>query len=91
MIVESEVLTTAGTDMVKLADRVSTAKTQKVPVTTKVLPPGTDSVSALLARFFNTRGQQYQLHTDRGAEIGREIGQGVTAAAKAYEDADTIL
>ncbi|AKN18875.2 hypothetical protein B586_17820 [Mycobacterium haemophilum DSM 44634] len=73
-----------STKMTEIADSISIANAQKASVMTKIPAPGKDSVSALLARFFNARGQLYQVHTDRGADIGKQLSQSLKDAASAY-------
>ncbi|WP_368859897.1 PE family protein [Mycobacterium haemophilum] len=46
-------MTGISTKMVEIAHQVSIANAQKAPAMTKIPAPGKDSVSALLARFFN--------------------------------------
>ncbi|KLO32424.1 hypothetical protein ABH37_03490 [Mycobacterium haemophilum] len=74
--------------MVEIAHQISIANAKKASVMTKIPAPGKDSASALLARFFNARGVLYQVHTDRGAEIGKQFSWSLKDAASEYEDTD---
>ncbi|WP_082607604.1 PE family protein [Mycobacterium haemophilum] len=83
-------MTGISTKMVEIAHQVSIANAQKAPAMTKIPAPGKDSVSALLARFFNARGVSYQVHTDRGADIGEQFSWSLKDAATAYSETDKI-
>ncbi|AKN16584.1 hypothetical protein B586_08490 [Mycobacterium haemophilum DSM 44634] len=81
-------MTEVSTKMVEIAHQISIANAQKAPAMTKIPAPGKDSVSALLARFFNARGVSYQVHTDRGADIGKQFSWSLKDAASEYEKAE---
>ncbi|MCV7340033.1 PE family protein [Mycobacterium haemophilum] len=74
--------------MVEIAHQISIANAKKASVMTKIPAPGKDSVSALLARFFNARGKLYQVHTDRGADIGKRFSWSLKDAATEYEETE---
>ncbi|KLO28152.1 hypothetical protein ABH37_20130 [Mycobacterium haemophilum] len=81
-------MTEVSTKMVEIAHQISIANAQKAPAMTKIPAPGKDSVSALLARFFNARGVSYQVHTDRGADIGKRFSWSLKDAASEYEETE---
>lgn len=74
--------------MVETIHQIAIANAQKVAATTKISAPGKDSVSALAARFFNARGLVYHVHTDRGADIGEQLAEGLKDAASSYTLSD---
>ncbi|MCV7340855.1 PE family protein [Mycobacterium haemophilum] len=84
-------MTEVSAKMVEIAHQISIANAQKTPVMTKIPAPGKDSVSALLARFFNARGDLYRVHTDRGADIGKQLSWSLKDAATAYRETDKIM
>ncbi|MCV7339700.1 PE family protein [Mycobacterium haemophilum] len=81
-------MTEVSTKMVEIAHQISIANAKKAPVMTKIPAPGKDSVSALSARFFNARGKLYQVHTDRGADIGKRFSWSLKEAASKYIHTD---
>ncbi|KLO26215.1 PE family protein [Mycobacterium haemophilum] len=58
-------------------------------VTTEVPPPGADSVSVLLSKFFSNHGLQYQAQAARGEGIHKEFVQSVKNAGREYMTAET--
>ncbi|WP_082129489.1 PE family protein [Mycobacterium haemophilum] len=80
-------LTQACRGMAGIADRISTTNLRSSAMT-EIRPPGGDSVSARLARSFNIRGQLYQEHTDRGANIAKLFSQRLVAGASACIETD---
>ncbi|KLO32166.1 hypothetical protein ABH39_07450 [Mycobacterium haemophilum] len=81
-------MTEVSAKMVEIAHQISIANAKKAPMVTNIPAPGKDSVSALLARFFNARGVSYQVHTDRGADIGKRLSWSLKDAASKYADTD---
>ncbi|KLO32084.1 PE family protein [Mycobacterium haemophilum] len=81
-------MTEVSTKMVEIAHQISIANAKKAPMVTKIPAPGKDSVSALLARFFNARAVMYQVHTDRGADIGKQLSWSLKDGASKYADTD---
>ncbi|MCV7340663.1 PE family protein [Mycobacterium haemophilum DSM 44634] len=86
--INTDALAEVSTKMVRVADGISRVNAQRASVITKIPPPGKDSVSALLARVFNARGEMYQVHTDLGAEIGKQFSWGLKDAASKYTQAE---
>ncbi|AKN17736.1 hypothetical protein B586_15960 [Mycobacterium haemophilum DSM 44634] len=84
-------MTEVSAKMGEISHQISIANAKKAPVMTKIPAPGKDSASALLARFFNARGVLYQVHTDRGADIGKQLSWSLKDAASAYTDTDKII
>lgn len=81
-------MTEVSAKMVEAARQISIVNAQQAPATTKMPAPGKDSVSALLARFFNARGLLHQVHTDRGADIGERFSGSLADAASKYMHTD---
>ena len=81
-------MTEVSTKMVEVAHQISIQNAKKASAMTKIPAPGNDRVSDRLARFFNARGLLYQVHTDRGADIGKELSWSLQKAAHKYEHAE---
>ncbi|WP_454561561.1 PE family protein [Mycobacterium haemophilum] len=81
-------MTEVSAKMVEIAHQISIANANKAPMVTNIPAPGKDSVSALLARFFNARGDLYRVHTDRGADIGKRLSWSLKDGASKYADTD---
>ncbi|AKN16578.1 PE family protein [Mycobacterium haemophilum] len=60
------------------------SNTAAAPVTTAVLPPAADEVSAFLSQFFSTHAQEYHGHAARGAVVHQKLVQSLLTGSFAY-------
>lgn len=75
-------------ELKNISSSISIHTAKAAPAMTKMPAPGRDSVSTLVARFFNAHGSLYRTHTDRGAVIGRRFSSSLKDAADKYNQTE---